>query len=119
VLGPSNYVSQSTECITRVAEENRRSKEDAERIAESMDRAAEYAQSIGQTFGEAMADVLMGATSIKQVIAGLVSQGARQGLGAAFGAVFAGLRGATGAQSAGDTGGVRPGSGVSIRGGGE
>lgn len=95
------YVGQSAEERARVEEDA------AMRVAESMARAADYAEQIGQSFGAAIADVVLGATSLRQALAGLVQSGARQGISSAFGAIFSGISSAAGktfAQGAGDTG---------------
>lgn len=98
---PANYVEQSAADRARVQEEA------AARVADNMARAADYAEQIGQSFGAAIADVVLGATSLRQALAGLVQSGARQGLSSAFGAIFSGISSAAGktfAQGAGDTG---------------
>jgi hypothetical protein len=79
-----NYVEQSAEDQYRVQQENQK------RIEESMERSAQYAEQIGQSFGDAIADVVLGASSLRQVLAGLLQQGVRQGLANVGGAIFSG-----------------------------
>lgn len=94
-----NYVEQSADDRRRVEEEH------SERINENMRRAADYADQIGQSFGAAFADVILGASTLKQALAGLLQQGVRSGLSSAFGTVFSAAGrafGATGTQQSQD-----------------
>lgn len=105
--GRGNYVEITAIQQAQVDAENRAAS--AERIAAAMERAAQYAEGIGASFGAAAFDVLAGVQGLRQALAQLVGQFARQGLTDLGASVAASLFRPTAAQT-GNLGGNSLGS---------